>query len=57
MGVKLVSYRKHIGCERSTQGTEKGILAGVLYGCKTGLLQEAHRLRAFKNRVLRRTFG
>jgi hypothetical protein len=31
----------------------------VLYGCKTWslTLQETHRLRVFKNRVLRRIFG
>jgi hypothetical protein len=29
----------------------------VLYGCKSGLLQEAHKLGECKNRVLRKSFG
>jgi hypothetical protein len=35
------------------------ILPVVLYGCETLslTLREEHRLRAFENRVLRRTFG
>jgi hypothetical protein len=35
------------------------ILPAVLYGCETSsfTLREEHRLRVFKNRVLRRIFG
>jgi hypothetical protein len=35
------------------------ILSVVLYGCKTWsvTLRQAHRLRVFENRVLRRIFG
>jgi hypothetical protein len=37
----------------------KTILPVVLYGCETWSpkLREEHRLRVFKNRVLRRIFG
>jgi hypothetical protein len=41
------------------KGYKTIILPVVLYGCETWslMLREEHRLRVFKNRVLRRIFG
>jgi hypothetical protein len=33
---------------------ERTIVLPVSYGCKTGSLREEHRLRVFKNRVMRK---
>jgi hypothetical protein len=51
--------RKYLFTPSYDQFTQELILPVVLYGCETFslTLREEHRLRVFKNRVLRRIYG
>jgi len=59
MAVCCGNCRKHISADFVAIRCFTIILAVVLYGCETWslTLREEHRLRVFKNRVLRRIFG